>query len=245
MRIPFSMPDNTPNHVAVIMDGNGRWAQARHMPRVEGHRRGMESLRALIRAARKEGVANLSVFAFSSENWRRPAAEVEALMRFFVTGLQREAEPLKEAGVKLRVIGEISAFNEKLQAAIKEAEEVTANERGMLLNVCANYSGRWDIAQAAAKASLTAEPVTAASLEKHLCMAESGPVDLMIRTGGESRISNFILWQSAYAELWFTERLWPDFSEDDFREALRWYSGRERRFGLTGDQVQAAKIKEK
>ncbi len=235
------MLNTLPNHIAVIMDGNGRWAKHRLMPRIEGHRRGMETLRALITYARELGIANLSVFAFSSENWNRPAAEVTALMHFFVSGLKREAKPLADAGVRLRVVGDTKAFAKELQDAIDEAQAITKDATAMRLNVCANYSGRWDIAQAAAKASLERTPVTSDALEAHLSMRESGPVDLMIRTGGESRISNFILWQSAYAELWFTDRLWPDFSRADLDAALAWYAGRERRFGRTGEQVKADK----
>lgn len=220
------------------MDGNGRWAKARFLPRVQGHRRGMQALRTTIEAARKVGIANLSVFAFSSENWSRPASEVQTLMRYFVTGLHEEAEPLLQAGIRLKVVGDITAFSSELQEAIYDSERKTAGADKMLLNVCANYSGRWDIVQAARQAVLSGEAVTAQALEKNLCMRESGPVDLLIRTGGESRISNFILWQSAYAELWFTKTLWPDFSERDLREALTWYSGRERRFGRTGEQIQ-------
>lgn len=232
------MTNEIPHHVAVIMDGNGRWAKARFLPRVQGHRRGMQALRTTIEAARKAGIANLSVFAFSSENWNRPASEVQTLMRYFVTGLHEEAEPLFKAGVRLKFVGDISAFSSELQDAIREAESKTAGADRMLLNVCANYSGRWDIVQAARKVALSGASVTAEAIEKNLTMRESGPVDLLIRTGGESRISNFILWQSAYAELWFTQTLWPDFSERDLREALTWYSGRERRFGRTGEQIQ-------
>lgn len=232
------MTNEIPHHVAVIMDGNGRWAKARFLPRVQGHRRGMQALRTTIEAARKAGIANLSVFAFSSENWNRPASEVQTLMRYFVTGLHEEAAPLFKAGVRLKVVGDISAFSSELQDAIREAESKTAGADRMLLNVCANYSGRWDIVQAARKVALSGASVTAEAIEKNLTMRESGPVDLLIRTGGESRISNFILWQSAYAELWFTQTLWPDFSERDLREALTWYSGRERRFGRTGEQIQ-------
>ena len=232
------MTNEIPHHVAVIMDGNGRWAKARFLPRVEGHRRGMQALRTTIAAARKAGIANLSVFAFSSENWNRPISEVQALMRYFVTGLHQEAEPLLKAGVCLKVIGDTAAFSPELQDAIREAEGITAQATAMRLNVCANYSGRWDITQAARQAAALGLPVTAQTIEQNLCMRESGPVDLMIRTGGESRISNFILWQSAYAELWFTDRLWPDFSENDLTAALAWYGGRERRFGRTGEQVK-------
>ncbi len=232
-----------PHHVAVIMDGNGRWAKARFLPRVEGHRRGMQALRTTIAAARKAGITHLSVFAFSSENWNRPQAEVQTLMRYFVTGLRQEAGPLADAGICLKVVGDVSAFSPELQEAIREAESKTFGAEKMRLNVCANYSGRWDIAQAASRAALLGGSVTSKTIEQNLCMAESGPVDLMIRTGGESRISNFILWQSAYAELWFTDTLWPDFSEQDLTQALTWYAGRERRFGRTGDQVKNDRVR--
>lgn len=233
------MPNALPNHVAVIMDGNGRWARSRLMPRAEGHRRGMESLRGLISCARKIGLSNLSVFAFSSENWNRPESEVSTLMRLFASGLKKEAKPLFEAGVRLKIVGDIEAFDAELRNTIREAEEITQGARGMRLNVCANYSGRWDITQAAVRASRRSCPITKEAIEENLCFRDSGPVDLMIRTGGESRISNFILWQSAYAELWFTDTLWPDFSESEFMQALQWFAGRQRRFGLTGEQIEA------
>lgn len=230
---------NLPNHIAVIMDGNGRWARQRFLPRTEGHRQGVAALKRLVRSARERGVRHLSVFAFSSENWRRPEDEVSTLMRFFVAGLQREALPLKEAGVALHVAGDISAMGEELTAAIRQAEAVSADATGMTLNVLMNYGGRWDIAQAAQKAAAAGLPLTAENIEKHLSLPWAGPVDLMIRTGGEQRISNFILWQAAYAELWFTEKLWPDFEAADLDAALVWYDGRERRFGKTGEQVRA------
>lgn len=221
------------------MDGNGRWAQARNFPRIEGHRRGIASLRSMVEYARKCGVANLSVFAFSSENWRRPKDEVEGLMRFFVAGLKKEAVPLRDAGVRLHVVGDVSVFDEELTQSIQEAENVTKDADKMHFNLCINYGGRWDIVNAVKTALEKGEAVTQDTIAEHLSMPWSGPVDLMIRTGGESRISNFILWQAAYAELWFTDVLWPEFKPEHFQEALDWYEGRERRFGMTGDQVKA------
>ena len=225
-------------HVAVVMDGNGRWAKARFLPRVEGHRRGMAALKRLTEAARKAGIRHLTVFAFSSENWKRPADEVNALMRFFVDGLTREAGPLSEAGIRLHVVGDTKVFSPELQAAIRTAEQMTEGAQAMTLNICANYGGRWDVVDAVNRLVRDGKPVTVETVTDAVSMQWAGPVDLMIRTGGEQRISNFLLWQLAYAELWFTEVLWPDFSEADFNEALTWFAGRERRFGRTGDQVK-------
>ena len=227
-----------PKHVAVIMDGNGRWAQQRLMPRIEGHRRGISALRTLVETARRLEIASLSVFAFSSENWRRPADEVDGLMRFFVSGLRKEAVPLRDAGVRLHVVGDRSVFSADLNAAIDEAEAVGASARGMHFNLCLNYGGRWDIVQAARALQLEGREITLEAVGERLSMPWSGPVDLMIRTGGEQRISNFILWQAAYAELWFTDLLWPDFKAEDLKAALDWFEGRERRFGMTSAQVQ-------
>lgn len=232
------MSSHIPAHVAVVMDGNGRWAKARFLPRVEGHRRGMAALKRLTEAARKAGIRHLTVFAFSSENWKRPADEVNALMRFFVDGLTREAEPLSEAGIRLHVVGDTKVFSPELQAAIRTAEQMTEGAQAMTLNICANYGGRWDVVDAVNRLVRDGKPVTEETVTDAVSMQWAGPVDLMIRTGGEQRISNFLLWQLAYAELWFTEVLWPDFSEADFNEALTWFAGRERRFGRTGDQVK-------
>lgn len=232
------MGSHIPAHVAVVMDGNGRWAKARFLPRVEGHRRGMAALKRLTEAARKAGIRHLTVFAFSSENWKRPADEVNALMRFFVDGLTREAEPLSEAGIRLHVVGDTKVFSPELQAAIRTAEQMTEGAQAMTLNICANYGGRWDVVDAVNRLVRDGKPVTVETVTDAVSMQWAGPVDLMIRTGGEQRISNFLLWQLAYAELWFTEVLWPDFSEADFNEALTWFAGRERRFGRTGDQVK-------
>ena len=232
------MSSHIPAHVAVVMDGNGRWAKARFLPRVEGHRRGMAALKRLTEAARKAGIQHLTVFAFSSENWKRPADEVNALMRFFVDGLTREAGPLSEAGIRLHVVGDTKVFSPELQAAIRTAEQMTEGAQAMTLNICANYGGRWDVVDAVNRLVRDGKPVTVETVTDAVSMQWAGPVDLMIRTGGEQRISNFLLWQLAYAELWFTEVLWPDFSEADFNEALTWFAGRERRFGRTGDQVK-------
>ena len=232
------MSSHIPAHVAVVMDGNGRWAKARFLPRVEGHRRGMAALKRLTEAARKAGIRHLTVFAFSSENWKRPADEVNALMRFFVDGSTREAEPLSEAGIRLHVVGDTKVFSPELQAAIRTAEQMTEGAQAMTLNICANYGGRWDVVDAVNRLVRDDKPVTVETVTDAVSMQWAGPVDLMIRTGGEQRISNFLLWQLAYAELWFTEVLWPDFSEADFNEALTWFAGRERRFGRTGDQVK-------
>lgn len=232
------MSSHIPAHIAVVMDGNGRWAKARFLPRVEGHRRGMAALKRLTEAARKAGIRHLTVFAFSSENWKRPADEVNALMRFFVDGLTREAEPLSEAGIRLHVVGDTKVFSPELQAAIRTAEQMTEGAQAMTLNICANYGGRWDVVDAVNRLVRDGKPVTVETVTDAVSMQWAGPVDLMIRTGGEQRISNFLLWQLAYAELWFTEVLWPDFSEADFNEALTWFAGRERRFGRTGDQVK-------
>ncbi len=232
------MTQSIPQHVAVIMDGNGRWAKARFMPRVEGHRRGMQALRRLTEAARRAGVKHLTVFAFSSENWKRPADEVNALMKFFVMGLKDQKKLLLETDIRLHVVGDTAAFPDELQRTIRETEAVTAHCQSMTLNICANYGGRWDIADAVNRLISAGRPVTVETINECLNLSWAGPVDLMIRTGGEQRISNFILWQAAYAELWFTEVLWPDFAAKDLEEAMAWFAGRERRFGKTGDQVK-------
>lgn len=222
-------------HVAVIMDGNGRWAKSRLLPRAEGHRQGVEALNRVVREAVDLGIDRLTVFAFSSENWARPAAEVAMLMKLFAQALRRWREPLAEAGVRLRVIGDKSVFSDDLREAIEACEAATAAGMTMELAIAANYGGRWDICQATARAVSAGETVTPEAIGRYLCVPD---VDLLIRTGGECRISNFLLWQSAYAEIHFTSRLWPDFGAEDLREALRWYAGRERRFGRTSEQLQ-------
>ena len=228
-----------PKHVAVIMDGNGRWAQSRCLPRVEGHRKGVEALERVVEAAAQRGVKTLTVFAFSSENWRRPAAEVTALMKLFALGLERWRKPLSEAGVRLRVIGDRTGFSSALNETIDAAEAATAAGSKMTLVIAANYGGRWDMLQAAQAAAAEGE-LTMEGAEKRLCAAELGEVDLLVRTGGERRISNFLLWQAAYAEFYFTDTLWPDFDGEAFDDALAWYVGRERRFGMTSEQLRKA-----
>ena len=228
-----------PKHVAVIMDGNGRWAQSRCLPRVEGHRKGVEALERVVEAAAQRGVKTLTVFAFSSENWRRPAADVTALMKLLALGLERWRKPLAEAGVRLRVIGDRTGFSSALNETIDAAEAATAAGSKMTLVIAANYGGRWDMLQAAQAAAAEGE-LTMEGVGKRLCAAELGEVDLLVRTGGERRISNFLLWQAAYAEFYFTDTLWPDFDGEAFDDALAWYVGRERRFGMTSEQLRKA-----
>ncbi|BAJ01207.1 isoprenyl transferase [Shewanella violacea] len=234
-----------PKHVAIIMDGNGRWAQAQGKPRIMGHKAGVKAVRRAVSTAREIGIESLTLFAFSSENWRRPDKEVSFLMGLFFTVLQREIKLLHKNGVRLNIIGDISRFSERLQKQISAAEEKTAGNTGLVLNVAANYGGRWDIMQAAqalAKKVETGEmnssQFTEEALSQHLCMQNQAEVDLMIRTGGDYRISNFILWQAAYAELVFTDTLWPDFDENAFKQAVAIFASRQRRFGLTGCQVE-------
>ena len=238
-----------PRHVAIIMDGNGRWAAQRNRARTWGHRAGVKSVRAVVEESVRRGVETLTLFAFSSENWRRPAAEVSVLMDLFMITLRGEVSRLNENGVRLRIIGERTAFSEKLQRRIAEAEHLTANNVTLNLQVAANYGGRWDIAQAVRR--LVADAVTdrldpAAIDEKtiaaRLSFADLPDPDLFIRTGGEKRLSNFLLWQAAYAELYFSDRLWPDFDAAAYGLALDDFAQRQRRFGLTGEQVSAGVV---
>jgi len=237
-----------PRHIAIIMDGNGRWAKRRHMPRVAGHRAGVESLRSIIQRCGELGVEALTLFAFSSENWRRPEKEVGLLMELFILALQRETKKLNERNVRLRVIGDLSRFSSKLQREISKAEEQTRDNTGLLLAIAANYGGRWDITQAVRKLALlieTGEMAAAAvdesMIQQHLCLADMPEPDLFIRTGGEQRVSNFLLWQLGYSELYFSDVLWPDFDKQKLDIALEWFAGRQRRFGRTGDQVEQIK----
>ncbi|BDM65319.1 ditrans,polycis-undecaprenyl-diphosphate synthase [Shewanella sp. NFH-SH190041] len=248
--VPAQLPDillqSIPNHVAIIMDGNGRWAQAKGKARVFGHRAGVKAVRRAVSTARNLGVKSLTLFAFSSENWRRPDREVTLLMELFFTVLQREVKLLNNNGVRLNVIGDTSRFSERLQKQISAAEAKTAGNTDLTLNVAANYGGRWDIMQSAQALArqveagqLRADEITEETLSQHLSMQGQGEVDLMIRTGGDYRISNFILWQAAYAELVFTDILWPDFDEQAFHRAIAAFASRQRRFGLTGSQIDA------
>lgn len=222
-------------HVAIIMDGNGRWAKRRLLPRAEGHRQGVEALNRVVEAATRLGIERLTVFAFSSENWARPAPEVAMLMKLFAQALHRWCEPLAKAGVRLRVIGDKTAFSDSVKEAIEASELATVNGANMELVIAANYGGRWDVCQATQQVIDAGLDVTPENLSKYMTVPD---VDLLIRTGGECRISNFLLWQSAYAEIYFTERLWPDFAAGDLEDALAWYVRRERRFGRTSEQLQ-------
>jgi len=235
-----------PRHVAIIMDGNGRWARKRMLPRFAGHKTGIESVRAVVRRCLEEGVEVLTLFAFSSENWRRPKEEVGLLMNLFMAALDNEVKKLHRNDVRLRIIGDRTAFPEPLQARIADAEALTAENRALSLNIAANYGGRADIVEAAralaaavARQELRPEEIDESRLARHLSLTDLPEPDLFIRTGGEQRISNFLLWQLAYTELYFTDRLWPDFRESAFDEALASFAARERRFGRTGEQVEA------
>ena len=234
----------TPVHVAIIMDGNGRWAVNRHLPRTAGHAKGVRTVRKVVEYCRKNGVSHLTLFAFSSENWRRPQDEVSLLMRLFVQALEREVTQLNQNGVRLRVIGDLSKFDAKLQSMIDHAQNTTASNDKLHLTIAANYGGRWDILQAT-RAMLKSSPqlgddpslINEDSLSPYLCMDWAPEPDLFIRTGGEQRISNFLIWQLAYTELFFTDCLWPDFTEVDLQAAFDWYQARERRFGRTSAQI--------
>lgn len=229
-----------PQHVAVIMDGNGRWAKKRFLPRVAGHQRGLESVRQLVKTCVRLEIKYLTLFAFSSENWRRPPDEVTFLMGLFLEALDREVTKLHEANVSLRLIGDRSQFNAALQQKMLEAEHKTAANNGLTLTIAVNYGGRWDVVNAVNQLLLSqASPreITEADLTPYLSMSYAPEPDLFIRTGGETRISNFLLWQLAYTELYFTPALWPDFDEAAFEQALNSYRQRERRFGRTSEQL--------
>lgn len=236
---------NIPQHVAIIMDGNGRWAEQRGKTRVVGHKNGVESVRAVVSTARKKGVKALTLFAFSSENWQRPEQEVSVLMDLFMFVLTREVKKLHKNNIRFQVIGDLSRFSDKLIKKITDAEKLTENNDAMVLSIAANYGGRWDIANAAKKVAqkvlngdLQLDDINEDLLNKNTCLSDLPDLDLLIRTGGDYRISNFLLWQSAYAEFYFTDILWPDFKEDAFLNAITCFDKRERRFGQTGEQVK-------
>jgi undecaprenyl diphosphate synthase len=236
-----------PRHVAVIMDGNGRWAKRRFLPRIAGHKRGVEAVRGTVRACVERGIEYLTLFAFSSENWRRPAEEVRFLMQLFVAALEQEVEKLHQNGIRFRVIGDLGRFEPALVRLIECAEQLTRDNRRLTLTVAANYGGRWDIIQAANR-MLRERPALAAGFDErdlapYLAMSYAPEPDLFIRTGGEQRISNFLLWQLAYCELYFTDTLWPDFDAAAFDLAIRSYRERERRFGRTSEQLDGAGCK--
>jgi len=245
--LPFSddLPRlHLPRHVAIVMDGNGRWALRRKLPRTAGHRAGIKSARAVVEESVRQGIQALTLFAFSSENWRRPKSEVDLLMDLFMGTLCSEVNRLAENGVRLRIIGEHAAFPEKLRRRIAAVEKVTSTNQAILLQVAANYGGRWDIVQAARRlvadaraGCIVPEDVDEGVFSTHLSSPDLPDPDLFIRTGGEQRISNFLLWQSAYSELYFSDLMWPDFNALAYREALADFAGRQRRFGLTSDQT--------
>ena len=233
-----------PRHVAIIMDGNGRWATKRFMPRVAGHVKGVDTVRDIVEACALRDIEYLTLFAFSSENWRRPEEEVSLLMRLFVTALEREVAKMHANNIRLKVVGDLTRFDTKLQDMIANAERRTANNTRLTVTICANYGGRWDIMQATNKMIAANPGVTEFAeeqLAEHLAMAYAPEPDLFIRTGGEERISNFLLWQLAYSEFYFTDTYWPDFSIASLDAAIASYQSRERRFGRTGDQLAEKK----
>ena len=234
-------PQRLPRHVAIVMDGNGRWAQKRFLPRVAGHRQGVEALRRTVQACIDRGISVLTVFAFSSENWNRPADEVSGLMDLLAMALGREVPKLHDNGVQLHFPGDRSVLSPRVQQSLAEAQALTADNRRLVFNVCFNYGGRWDIVQAARQLAVQGREITEQALCETTALAHVGDPDLLIRTGGEMRISNFLLWQSAYTELFFTPCLWPDFDGAELDRALADYAGRERRFGKTSEQVAPAR----
>ena len=240
-----AVPDapRVPRHIAVIMDGNGRWAKKRFLPRIAGHKRGVEAVRACVRACAERGVEYLTLFAFSSENWRRPKDEVKFLMQLFMHVLEDEVVKLHRNGIRLRIIGDLSRFDEKLIQLVQTSEEKTDKNQKLTLTIAANYSGRWDMLQAMNRMML-AQPAKAGNyteddLAPYLSMGDAPEPDLFIRTGGEKRVSNFLLWQLAYTELYFTDLLWPDFDGVALDDAIASYQQRERRYGRTSEQLQA------
>lgn len=235
-----------PRHVAIVMDGNNRWAKARRLPSLAGHKAGTDSVRAVVDGCARYGVESLTLFAFSSENWRRPEREVMGLMDLFMMALKREVKKLHQNNICLKIIGDKSRFNDRLQKMIDDAEALTAGNTGMTLNVAANYGGQWDILQAAQELArqvksghIDAEDITVEALEQHMTLVGQPAVDLCIRTGGEQRISNFLLWHSAYAEFYFTDELWPDIDLAALERAFESFAGRQRRFGKTSEQIEA------
>ncbi len=233
-----------PRHIAIVMDGNGRWAKLRHRPRTFGHNAGRKAVRDVVEGCLQQGVKVLTLFAFSSENWKRPEEEVGALMELFVRALDKEVDELHGNGVRIRFVGDLDAFDAGLRQRMIAAMSRTAGNDALHLNIAVNYGGRWDIVQAARKAAeaVARGELRADEIDEHLlnhwtCLAELPPLDLFIRTGGETRVSNFLLWQLAYAELYFTDTLWPDFDQACLRSAIEDFASRERRFGRTGEQV--------
>ena len=237
------VPDtpDVPRHVAIIMDGNGRWAKKRHLPRVAGHHRGVETVRAITRACINREIRYLTLFAFSSENWRRPAEEVSVLRQLFLAALEQEVEKLNSNGIRLKVIGDLQPFGVKIVELVSRAEARTQGNQRLTLTIAANYGGRWDLLQAMSQLARAvpdqSDGYTEAQLARYLALNYAPEPDLFIRTGGEQRVSNFLLWQLAYTELYFTSVLWPDFNSEALDAAITWYRDRERRFGRTSEQL--------
>lgn len=247
MSMPGAQAAQVPRHIAIVMDGNGRWAKARHRPRSFGHDAGRKAVREVIEGCLREGVEALTLFAFSSENWQRPKDEVGALMALFLRALDKEVDELHTQGVRLRFIGALEGFGNDLRERMQASMARTSGNRKLQLNIAVNYGGRWDVVQAArqaaaavARGELRIEEIDEKHLGQWICLAELPPLDLFIRTGGECRISNFLLWQVAYAELYFTDTLWPDFDQACLRRAIEDFARRERRYGRTGEQVAQA-----
>lgn len=233
-------PSVVPRHVAIVMDGNGRWASKRFLPRIAGHRQGLEALRRVVSASAQRGISVLTVFAFSSENWKRPPEEVSGLMNLLAFALAKEVPLLQKEGVRLRIVGATQHLSERVRDSLAQAENNTSPNSRLLLNVCFNYGGRWDVVQAANSLVQSGEPITEESLSSKLATAHCIDPDLLIRTGGEMRLSNFLLWQAAYSELFFSDVLWPDFDATALDAALASYASRERRFGMTSEQLPVA-----
>ncbi len=232
--------ESVPRHIAIVMDGNGRWASKRFLPRIAGHKQGVDVLKRTVRTCVLRGVQVLTVFAFSSENWKRPADEVSGLMEILMVALSRELNQLKKEGVHLQFIGSREGLSDRVQQSLLNAERETAENRTLTLNVCFNYGGRWDLVHAARTLAAAGAEITEASLSAELSTASTGDPDLVVRTGGEMRLSNFLLWQAAYSELYFCDVLWPDFDEGALDRAIQAYAGRERRFGMTSEQLPGA-----
>jgi undecaprenyl diphosphate synthase len=231
---------SVPRHVAIIMDGNGRWAKKRFLPRVAGHRKGVEAVREAVKTCIERGVEYLTLFAFSSENWRRPPEEVSVLMQLFLRALEQEVDKLHSNDIRFKAVGDLSPFDPRIVDLIRQGEALTQNNKRLTLTVAANYGGRWDILQAAERCRMedAVAPITEERLSRFLSMAYAPEPDLFIRTGGEQRVSNFLLWQLAYTELYFTDALWPDFNADALDAAMASYRHRERRFGRTSEQLK-------
>jgi undecaprenyl diphosphate synthase len=233
---------HVPNHIAIIMDGNGRWAKRRFLPRVAGHKQGVDALHECVKACAERGVKVLTVFAFSSENWERPADEVSGLMELLAKALAREVTQMSKDGVRIHFIGERISLSDSLKRGFEQAENVTSHNSKLIFNICFNYGGHWDIAQAAAKLVAIGKTINAQNMSEEMSLAHVADPDLVIRTGGEQRLSNFLLWQAAYSELYFCDKLWPDFDSVALDAAIDEFNQRERRFGKTSEQIKSPAV---